>query len=365
MIWSIQVLRFVAALMVVYLHAEQATTFILSVGSVPHRVATIGHAGVDIFFVISGLIITKIAPGRTPSEFIWSRIIRIVPMYLLFTAPALVDIVINGFGWRDVTGNFSLLPHGPVPDQMTGFGWRNAIATFLFWPATDQITAPALVVGWTLCFEMLFYACAALVLVDRRYLTAIIGAFGIAVVIRSFGPPFQFLGNPIVLEFALGVIIAYLPSWRSGAWAIPLGAFWLFAFGLNGFVPTDDTVRLLSGDEGLQRVVHFGIPSALIVYGTLQINAGKSVWTYLGDASYSLYLSHTLIVPIAPLLSLRFPILSLRFPISPDLITLISILACVLFAWRVHELFEKPIMAWFGRSRFGPRSRRFLVAGGR
>ena len=139
--------------------------------------ANIGNIEVDIFFVISGLIIAKIAPGRTPSEFIWSRIRRIVPLYFLFAVPAFATTIIT-----------------------TGFSWRTAVATFLFWPATDQMTFPALGVGWTLCFDMLFYACAALVLVDRRWALAIIGAYGIAFILRPIGPPFQFLGHPMILE---------------------------------------------------------------------------------------------------------------------------------------------------------------------
>ena len=51
-----------------------------------------------------------------------------------------------------------------------------------------------------------------------------------------------------------------------------------------------------------RRVALFGIPAALIVYGTMQIKARPSVWTYLGDASYTLDLVHTF--ALAPLLVL-------------------------------------------------------------
>jgi exopolysaccharide production protein ExoZ len=257
-------LAFYRRLMVVYVHtADIAALATGSIGLIPPRVASLGYVGVDIFFVISGLVIAKIAPGRTASEFISSRVTRIAPLYFLFAIPAFAIT-----SWAD-------------------FSWRKAVATFLFWPATDQMTIPALEVGWTLCFEMLFYACVALVLIDRRWALIIIGAYGIAVILRPIGPPFQFLGNLMILEFLLDVAIAYAPSWRSGIWGIPIGAIWIIGAGLNGVAPAES----IDGHDGLRQVLIFGIPSAMIVYGTLQIKARPSVWTYLGDASYSLYLS--------------------------------------------------------------------------
>lgn len=311
MLWSIQVLRFVAAVMVVYIHAADTAMQVNgSFGSIPPTLANIGHSGVDIFFVISGIIIAKIAPGRTATEFIWSRIRRIVPIYFLFSVSALAFTV------------------------KTGFGWRAVLATFFFWPATDQITVPALAVGWTLCFEMLFYAASALVLVHRNWAIAVIGVYGMALLLRSIGPIFQFLGNPLILEFLMGVAISYVPGWRSGIWGIPIGIMSLVAAALIGFVPNDETF----GTIGLQRILVFGVPSAMIVYGVLQMQMQQSVWTYLGGASYSLYLSH--IFPLTLLL-----VLLRHWPIRCDFIILIGILTSVLFAWRVHERFEKPMMA--------------------
>jgi exopolysaccharide production protein ExoZ len=260
-------------------------------------------------------------------------------MYFLFTIPALAHIAIISFGWQDAIATFT--------DQTNGFGWRDAVATFLLWPATDQMTIPALAHGWTLCFEMLFYACAALVLIHRRFALAIVGAYGIAVILRPIGPPFQFFGNPMILEFLLGVIVAHAPSWRPGAWGIPFGAFWLVGAGLIGFPPAERTMDLLTGHDGFHRILLFGIPSAMIVYGVLQIRARRSVWTYLGDASYSLYLSHPLILALLPL--------CIKFPMSPDLIILAGISLSLLFAWRAHERFEKPIMAALKRQQLGHR----------
>jgi len=303
--------------MVVYVHAADVAVLATgSTGFIPPQMATLGYVGVDIFFIISGLVIAKIAPGRTASEFIWSRIRRIMPLYFLFAIPALAIT-----SWAE-------------------FSWRKTIATFLLWPATDQMTIPALMVGWTLCFEMLFYACVALILINRRWASIIIVAYGIAVICRPIGPLFQFLGNPMILEFLLGVAIAYAPSWRRGIWGIPIGAIWLVAAGLNGAAPAES----IEGHDGFRQVLIFGIPSAMIVYGTLQIKLERSVWTYLGDASYSLYLSHAFII------FLLF-IFWKKFPMSPDLIILTCILASLLFAWRVHERFEKPIVTLLKRQQ--------------
>jgi exopolysaccharide production protein ExoZ len=82
MIWSLQSLRFVAALMVVYVHAAQAAyTATGSTGLLPYNIVSVGLSGVDLFLVLSGVVIAKAAPGLTAAEFVWRRIRRVVPIY--------------------------------------------------------------------------------------------------------------------------------------------------------------------------------------------------------------------------------------------------------------------------------------------
>lgn len=320
-IWSLQVLRFVAALMVVYVHAAQtAVAAVGSGGIVPHRLQGIGLAGVDIFFVLSGVIIALTAPGMTWREFAWRRVRRIVPLYLLATIPYAVLYIVEG-----------------------RFGWRQALATLLLWPATDRMTAPALPAAWTLCFEMLFYAAAAFVLFDRRLVIPILALFVAACTLRSAGPLFQFLGNPLIIEFGFGVAIAHLPRWRGAIVFLPIGALaMLLAAGLPGTL--GDTNDFLAGDNGFQRVLAYGLPAALIVYGTMAIKATPSIWTELGDASYTLYLTHTL--PITALLGIWA-----SGSFHPDLIILVSVAASVLLAWRLYVRIELPLLRLFGRGR--------------
>jgi exopolysaccharide production protein ExoZ len=81
MIWSLQSLRFVAAMMVVYFHVANAAWYMTgSYGLLPKNFPNVGQAGVDIFFVLSGVIIARTARGLTWREFAWRRFRRIVPM---------------------------------------------------------------------------------------------------------------------------------------------------------------------------------------------------------------------------------------------------------------------------------------------
>jgi exopolysaccharide production protein ExoZ len=331
MIWSLQILRFIAALMVVYLHvATAALTDTGSSGTVPHDLAIVGAAGVDIFFILSGVVIAKTAPGMTSAQFLWRRIRRIMPIYLVASVPFII--------------------------AKTDFGWRDALSTLLLWPATDVMTKPLLPIAWTLSFEMLFYFSAALILHDRRWLYALGCLYGMAFALRPLGPVFQFLGNPLAIEFLFGVALAYAPPLpRVGAWLVPLGFAALVVSGFLHFAPNGGALDHLTGQENLDRVFVYGLPSALIVYGFMQIRARESVWTYLGDMSYSLYLFHLFSIELVRSFWLIVPIQS-------DLISIIAMAASVLVAWRIHALIEIPILRAIPTSIRIPRARNGSVA---
>lgn len=74
---SIQVLRGIAASMVVIMHAWGVSTL----QQQPHNPVRLGAAGVDLFFVISGFIMATISAGKTPREFLIDRLWRIYPIW--------------------------------------------------------------------------------------------------------------------------------------------------------------------------------------------------------------------------------------------------------------------------------------------
>ena len=142
---SIQFLRFVAATLVALFHSTLAIEKFFA-GNLPPlflRISNLGAAGVDIFFVISGfiMIITSFSDSRepfSPRRFLARRAIRIYPIYFIYSAFYLVfyDLFATGkdVSLLQVLGSLFLLP---------GF--------------SSYIIGP----GWTLSFEIYFYACFA------------------------------------------------------------------------------------------------------------------------------------------------------------------------------------------------------------
>ena len=314
-VYSLQALRFVAALMVLHVHAVQtAVETTGSSGILGYGFGIVGRAGVDIFFVISGAIIARTAPSHTSSAFIKNRAVRILPLYFCWCVPSLLVAPNHGFGWRD------------------------ALATAL-WPATDRMSMSVLPVAWTLSFEMLFYVAAALILLNRRWLWWLLIMYAGAFSLRSLGPPFQFVGNPIIMEFLAGAALTYLPPMAWARIGVPVGFLALILGGIFMLPPSGNIIDFLEGREGLVRLLVLGIPSVLIVFGTMQIRLGRGILSYLGDASYSLYLSHSTIIAIIAA-GVRWA----PFQVPADLIIVGGITLSLLFGWRTYELIEKPLL---------------------
>ena len=77
---SLQYLRGVAAMMIVFCHAFDQLPWLKAL------LPNVGVSGVDLFFVISGFIMVFVTANAASSawEFFRMRIIRIVPLYWLF-----------------------------------------------------------------------------------------------------------------------------------------------------------------------------------------------------------------------------------------------------------------------------------------
>jgi len=326
---GLQLLRALAAIMVLIGHviaeAEHYFSMPLPGDAIPWT------RGVDIFFVISGFVITLSAQryvGR-PAAFMWRRLVRVVPLYWLFTTLMVITLVVLPSGAKD-----------------TSFDPAQIIASYTFIPyeRVDGRIAPVLSLGWTLNYEVFFYALAACCLGLPRPLIALAGlivslsVLGLLMLFET--PQLTFWTNPIILEFMFGLGLARL--WQMG-WCAPSGLLAISTL-LLGFLLL---VALDAVD--LPRFIAAGLPAALIVAaGTLfcpKIHLPGMIW---GDASYALYLSHRFVLRAATLILL--PLLPAN--LFGALIYVMAVFACAMtIGLLTHLILEKPMMKALTTSR--------------
>jgi exopolysaccharide production protein ExoZ len=270
---SIQQLRGLAAMLVVFEHANAAADWLFA----PFSHLKFGIAGVDIFFVISGFIMYVAARRERVGEFLVKRVIRVVPLYWIATL-AMVAM---------------RLPHFGEPDLTLG----GIIQSLLFIPYRTDPSSwhvyPVLVPGWSLNIEMFFYALFAIGLGFRRpawfSAIAIVVAVTIGLIVRPFDAiPFTYT-RPIMLEFAIGLALAW--AYREGrlsrwlAAALPIGAILILC---SDVLPVDDSLtRALGG---------IGVVVGAVAAEAHGLRLRARLATIVGDASYSIYLFHGLVL---------------------------------------------------------------------
>lgn len=343
---NVQVLRFAAAFLVLLGHAEYEMVS-RQAGFVPS--GPLGFIdwglGVDVFFVISGYIMYYIMRdsfgkrGAAP-EFLRRRLIRVVPLYWIFTTLMLLAIAFAG---SKINNN--------------GIQTAHLIASYLFipWQRIDGEIFPILSVGWTLNYEMLFYlAFSVSLLFARRIGLSILGGFFVLLIAAAAIAPdswwlLKFWGNAIIGEFLLGIALAavFVSGFRIGNVSyvlIALGLVLALVFFQTGAYET--VTRLITG----------GIPAILIASGFILRRsdiAPKRLMPSLetgGDASYALYLSHPFSINITAMVCGRlFGGISWGFFCA-------AVVVSVAVSIAVHLYVENPLLALLNRRARTPVS---------
>ena len=317
MITNIQLLRGVAALMVVVFHL---VVKLQPFGFDGSQVSFL-QGGVDIFFVISGFIMVHISRERERSggQFFADRIIRIVPLYWLLTLVAYCSGAAETRPNGDLLRSLAFVPSGSPP---------------LFNPLVDG--------GWTLNLEMYFYVIFAISLVvareEKQRFAIVVGAL-LAVAAASLWVPgryWPFYGNEIVFEFVIGMALA-----RSAERLKSIGprAAWCMVL-VGGLL-----IGLEPFDRLGSRLLSDGLPAGLIVAAAISLDAaGKRVAApaalLLGAISYALYLSHVLVFEA---INGTFAQSNLTF--GPALMAgflVLALMIAVLTAWLIHVALEQP-----------------------
>jgi exopolysaccharide production protein ExoZ len=239
----------------------------------------IGAGGVDVFFIISGFLMWRITdvPGAAPMGFLWKRVTRVVPLYWITTLA--VTALALAAPW--------IVPKvKPEPGHI--------LLSLLFIPHLDPmgIPFPLLPPGWTLNYEAILYLIFTATLFAPRTwrLWLVVGALGAITIMGLFVYRlFPLFANPMMLEFAAGVVMANTYGARLGkamGWS-------LIALGLVAFA----MLRVLGIHSDIGRWVLWGVPAVMILAGALAVEAAGGMpasptLKRLGDASYSIYLCH-------------------------------------------------------------------------
>ena len=332
---GIQALRFVAALLVVVTHTIFYAHERLDPSFAPW---SYGSVGVDVFFVISGFVMMHAVRSMPASADAWKtfarrRLERIVPLYWIATTLKVVSLFVVP----------SAVLHATLEPV-------NVVASYVFVPTrnAEGNIEPVLGVGWTLVFEVAFYALVALCLAARVQVLPVV-----AVVLTTCAalwwafdpgrPPWAVYFDPIVLFFLIGMVIAEfsLPGrrrWLWTTWALALVALIavLVAPGVDGSFERNAPARFAS--------VTALVATTVLAEGHLRrMTPG---WLLTGGvASYALYLFHPMIAPAVPELFARLGWTNGWLSVG------VSVPLAVASSIAIHRHVERPIAAALMRRR--------------
>ena len=345
---SIQALRAIAAVLVVFFHTVVHLEARNIIPEIPYGLA-VGRSGVDMFFVISGFIMVYVTRNSfqkkgSSFDFMARRIIRIVPIYWFYTLVLAALLTVSPSNFSD----------GKVlqPDHLF------TSLAFIAWPNSAGDLKPVLQAGWTLDYEMYFYLVIAIFLqLPGRFflylLTALfLGSIGLGALLPGLPPPTKVMTSPLLLEFLMGCVAGVLYLKRD---SIPYPGL-LILIGVLGLISTTmiDTSTAL-------RWVKWGFPSFLIVLGAVFWEKRESIkipkiLVTLGDSSYSLYLTHLFSINLTGFIWHRF------IGDYYGLFYFTAILCSVIAGHIAYLLIEKPVTQYLSGIYRDSTWRRHMLA---
>jgi exopolysaccharide production protein ExoZ len=318
MLYSVHSLRFLASFVVVISHSFNVLDI--------DKTISVGDAGVDVFFVISGIVIgLSTKDGASPLSFFVRRFIRIMPLYWI----ALLAFVGFRYSEWQVT---------PTADDF--------IRSFFLIPKFGTGWFPLVFQAWTLSFEFMFYIFFGTILaIAKKNVSFICSITLISLAVAKIPVPFgqgAYFDTQLCAEFVFGLGLAQHVNSKPTRYAwlgIACCAIAVFTLFNNRYGDVD-------------RVIQWGIPSAILVFGVMQFEGWSFLrnryFEILGSSSYAIYLFH-----ITSMVWLRERAATL---FGVDLRQHPAISLAVLVAWAiasgtaVHLIIERPMLGALRRA---------------
>ena len=344
---SIQILRALAALFVVYTHSiTQMGIYTPGWRDLSPASLSFGTFGVDLFFVISGFIIYHSAErlnGRASAlSFLWHRFRRINPAYY---AAVLLTII---------TWIPSLIRHQREPIT----AWQALSWTILLPFPGDP--ARALPQAWSLYFEWFFYLLFfLLILAGAKKKAGLLcwllgGLVTLGWVLQNhLTGLWIFYMDPLLMEFLFGVVIGFAyrrwnPGKRTALCLLVPGIVLSLLLIITGYA---DFLAVVLPSPPI-RYIHalsWGTAAALIVAGCVFLEKNGATVLFLrrplirllGDASYSIYLFHYLVFGLLAALYLRVG-LFLNPYVAIPIHAALAVAGSLLF----YKWVELPLLLW-------------------
>ena len=306
-----------------------------------------GYAGVDVFFVISGYIIwvstRKISGLNGMLIFAYNRATRI---YLGYWPYYLILVILGYFFAPKFLQNIDFIGS--------------------FFLTQTNLDVMLLKVSWTLKYELYFYLCFAFFLLfPRKFLFKIVVLVFILIicvqlfavfVLDVYKPEnfvysssiYTFYLSPYCMEFLLGCCAGYYFEKYRIKNLLPVVIVGLCFF-IAGLYYQEHLVegKLYWGYFMNERVIFFGITSISILLSLLELEKRNVILfpkasLLLGGASYSLYLSHTIILYYMYHFGVRDYFKSLG---SYQQLTMLAVVMVIVGYSILHYLWiEKPLM---------------------
>jgi exopolysaccharide production protein ExoZ len=353
---SIQALRGIAVLGVVAFHALVIEKKYSGGDLLLPDFLYIGQSGVDLFFVISGFVMVTVTKGRFARDgemarFLWGRLTRIYPTYWFYFFLTFAIFLIKP-NWVNSTQGHRF----------------QFISSFLLLPG-DQL--PLVMVAWSLIHELWFYLLFAVFLRFHERLLlpslllwgAIVTVVNLLFTVTGFSAGARIVFHPYSLEFIIGALVAvYLSRARTSKFSARI-AILIITCVLSVGLPAIYVFNLLQPERTLRMSVIIGMLYGSLVFSVVMLEKLNTFVLpkflhFIGDISYTVYLSHILVLSAIG----RLWLAATPAPnsLSDNMLACVTMLAAVLgYGWIGYHLVEQPILKvshrlrtrWFEKDR--------------